>query len=112
MLSQQGLAGSTSESRLVASSINEYVSLKKISALNLLWLVEELQGITHGVGTGVWGAVKESPGNHKWRGSESGVTARSWQGGSWWEGLKVVGLIKTEKLSGACLSPCWKVSEG
>ena len=71
--------------------------MKKISAvaLNLLWFAE-LQGIALSVGAGAWGAVKESPENGKWRGSEQGVTARSWQEGSWWEGLKVVCLIKTE----------------
>lgn len=74
--------------------------MKKISAvaLNLL-LFEELQGIVHGVGAGAWEVVKESPENHKEGGSEQGVTAWLWQEGSWWEGLKVVGLIKTQKLS-------------
>lgn len=67
-------------------------------ALNLLQLAE-LQGITHGMDAGARGAVKESPENHKWRGSEwGGGTARSQQEGSCWEGLKVVGLIKEEKL--------------
>lgn len=67
-------------------------------ALNLL-LFEELQGIVHSVGAGALGVVKESPENHKWRGSEQGMTARLWQEVSWWEGLKVVGLIKTQKVS-------------
>lgn len=44
-------------------------------ALNLL-LFEELQGIVHEVGAGALGIVKESPENHKWRGSEQGVAAR------------------------------------
>lgn len=74
--------------------------MKKSStvALNLLLFVE-LQGIVHAVGAGAREVMKESPENHKWRGSEQGVTARSWQEGSCWEGLKVVGLIKTHKLS-------------
>lgn len=67
-------------------------------ALNLL-LLEELQGIVHSVGAGAREVVKESPENHKWRGSEQGVPARSWQEGNCWEELKVVGLIKTHKLS-------------
>lgn len=45
--------------------------MKKISAvaLNLL-LFEELQVIVHSVGAGTREVVKESPQNHKWRGSE------------------------------------------
>lgn len=69
--------------------------MKKTSAvaLNLLWLRE----LHTEWGAGVWGEVRESPENHKWRGSGWRVTTRSWQKGSWWEALKVVGLIK-EKL--------------
>lgn len=76
--------------------------MEKISAvaLNLL-LFEELQGIVRGVGAGARGVVEESPENHKWRGSEQGVTARSWQVRSWWQGLKVVGLVKAQKLGRA-----------
>lgn len=59
-------------------------------ALNL-FLFEELQS---GMGAGAREVMKESPENYKWRGSEQGVSAKSWQEGSCWEGLKVVGLIK------------------
>lgn len=68
--------------------------MKKISAvaLNLL-LFEELQIIVH------TGSGEGEPRKSQVEGFRAGLLLTLWQEGSWWEGFKVVSLIKAQKLS-------------